>query len=329
MQHVMTSSLRAHYSVPRQSVSPVSLQHIATRLIGGMGLSVLCGLTVSPGTAKAGTDAPLADLSDICDQVAVQASKATGVPISVLKAISLTETGRKRDGTFRPWPWTVNMEGKGVWFDNEDQARAYVYDNFKRGARSFDVGCFQINYKWHHQAFTSIEQMFEPLANALYAAEFLQSLFAEKGSWALAAGAYHSRTAVHADRYQARFETLRARFAAEDDLPLPDVNDFELAAAAEGIDPEIRRAVIRINTYPLLNGGQSGVLGSLVSRDAAAGQSLASAAGPGVGLFGRQPDSGDDRIADPAGAVADTILATSEEPDPVSDPAFVNLGGVY
>ena len=85
------------------------------------------------------------------------------------------------------------MKGTGLWFETEDAARAYVYEHFKRGARSFDVGCFQINYKWHHEAFASIEQMFDPMANALYAARFLGALKAEKGSWVEAAGAYHSR----------------------------------------------------------------------------------------------------------------------------------------
>lgn len=199
------------------------------------------------------------------------------MPISVLKAISLTETGRKRDGAFRPWPWTVNMEGKGIWFETEDEARAFVYDHFKRGAVSFDVGCFQINYKWHHEAFTSIEQMFEPVANALYAAEFLQSLYREKGSWGAAAGAYHSRTAKYADKYQARFESFRVKFQAEDGLPLPDVPDSMLAAATEGVDARVRNEVIRVNTYPLLLAGGAGALGSIVPLTAAAGRSLAAA----------------------------------------------------
>ena len=72
---------------------------------------------------------------------------------AVLKAISLTETGRKTGGQFRPWPWTVNMEGTGHWFDTLDEARAYVSREFKRGARSFDVGCFQIvitSYSIHY-----------------------------------------------------------------------------------------------------------------------------------------------------------------------------------
>ena len=122
-----------------------------------------------------------ADDSLVCDRISQIASQQTGVPISVLKAISLTETGRKRGAEFRPWPWTVNMEGKGVWFDNEDDARSFVYKHFKRGARSFDVGCFQINYKWHHQNFNSLDEMFDPLINGLYAARFLTDLYREKG----------------------------------------------------------------------------------------------------------------------------------------------------
>lgn len=136
--------------------------------------------------------ATMADPAQICDRVAAIAAERSGVPTAVLQAISLTETGRARDMALRPWPWTVNMEGEGHWFDSADEARAYVFREFKRGARSFDVGCFQINYKWHGEAFTSIDQMFDPVANATYAAQLLRDLYSETGSWSAAAGAYHS-----------------------------------------------------------------------------------------------------------------------------------------
>lgn len=210
------------------------------------------------------------DLSLICDDAAWQASKATGVPISVLKAISLTETGRKRGGEFRPWPWTVNMEGKGVWFDTEDEARAYVYKHFQRGARSFDIGCFQINYKWHGEAFSSIEEMFDPAKNALYAARFLKELHAEMGSWSKAAGAYHSRTPSYAEKYAERFDTVRSRYAHEDGRDIPDIPDIVLVANGGTIDApaqgfgEVRVAEARVNSYPLLQTGNLGGLGSLV-----------------------------------------------------------------
>ena len=68
------------------------------------------------------------------------------------------------------------------------------------GRRSFDVGCFQINYHWHGHNFPSLEAMFDPDTGADYAARFLQSLYAERGNWSAAAGAYHSQTPVARQR---------------------------------------------------------------------------------------------------------------------------------
>lgn len=221
---------------------------------------ILALLTAVSGVAEAWANS---DPAAICEQVASEASRRTGVPVSVLKAISLTETGRKRGGTFRPWPWTVNMQGKGHWFDSEDDARAYVYKEFRRGARSFDIGCFQINYKWHGQAFRSIDEMFDPLANALYAARFLQTLHAELGDWGRAAGAYHSRTPEFADRYQARFERLHAGLAGSPANDIPEIPDI-VAAANGTAGLEVLPAVLRVNRYPLLRTGTPTGLGSLV-----------------------------------------------------------------
>jgi Transglycosylase SLT domain len=203
------------------------------------------------------------DPSQICDKVANIAAEKTGVPLSVLKAISLTETGRKRGGRFRPWPWTINMEGKGHWFDSREEARAFVDKEFARGARSFDIGCFQINYKWHGQEFASIDEMFDPMANALYAARLLGQLHAETGNWGKAAGAYHSRTQKFAERYQARFERIRTPLLAEDGADLPEIPDIVLAAnGPEGADTPL--PVPRVNRYPLLQAGNGVALGSLV-----------------------------------------------------------------
>jgi soluble lytic murein transglycosylase-like protein len=82
--------------------------------------------------------------------------------------------------------------------------------NHARGARSYDVGCFQINYRWHGQHFASLDQMFDPDANAAYAARFLSELYAEFGDWSRAAGAYHSRTPVLSPRSTASVSTAFA-----------------------------------------------------------------------------------------------------------------------
>lgn len=210
--------------------------------------------------AAAPTVASTPDQSSICNRAAVFAAAQTGVPVSVLKAITLTETGRNRGGAAKPWPWTVNMEGKGVWFETEGAARAYAQEHFKRGARSFDIGCFQLNYKWHGENFVSIDAMFDPAENALYAARYLAQLETELGDWELAAGAYHSRTPEYAERYRARFSSFRAQFLDEDSQRLRVV----AVEPDEGESPVIAAQPLRVNTFPFLQSGGPTALGSLV-----------------------------------------------------------------
>lgn len=207
----------------------------------------------------------LADPSQICDRAVQVVSRETGVPLDVLQAITLTETGRTRGGETRPWPWTVNMEGKGVWFETEDHARTYVFEHFKRGARSFDVGCFQINYKWHHEAFASIDEMFDPLASGRYAARFLLELFAEKGDWAEAAGAYHSRTPEHAERYMDIFDGHRAVLTAAGPMQADPQATPETIMSMSAPAPIAPPPPPRVNTFPLLQPGSGNrAAGSLV-----------------------------------------------------------------
>lgn len=191
------------------------------------------------------------DLAALCETAAYVAAHETGVPTDVMRAITLTETGRKSDGEHRPWPWTVNMEGVGKWFATQKQAEDYVNQHFARGARSFDVGCFQVNYRWHGAAFASIREMFDPLANARYAAKFLSDLYVETGDWSLAAGAYHSRTPKYAKKYRKSFDRFRAALVDDPQDP-PDIAQLQQP---------------RVNNFPLLQQStRSGVLGSLVGE---------------------------------------------------------------
>jgi hypothetical protein len=204
------------------------------------------------------------DPASACDTAARQASTEIGVPLDVLRAITRTETGRVAGNELRPWPWTVNMEGRGIWFDTENQARVHVYDRFRAGARSFDVGCFQLNYKWHGQAFNSIDEMFDPLLNARYAARFLKRLHAETGDWTQAAGAYHSRTQKHAKRYLSRYTAIREA--------LPEGQTAPVRASAS---PD----TARLNGFPLLRTtdgttGSRAAYGSLVPLGADSAGSL-------------------------------------------------------
>ena len=152
------------------------------------------------GAAEAG--------AQVCEQAIAAGASREGVPQDVLHAISLTETGRPDQGRLRPWPWAINREGKGYWFATREAALAFARESLAAGRKSFDVGCFQINYLWHGRNFPSLEAMFDPDVGATYAARFLKSLY--RGDWSAAAGAYHSQTPARAGVYRARFDRIRA-----------------------------------------------------------------------------------------------------------------------
>ncbi|MFB2530602.1 lytic transglycosylase domain-containing protein [Paracoccus sp. p3-h83] len=219
---------------------------------------VMLGLWLALAGAVQAGDAAL------CLMAARQAAAQTGVPEDVLLGIALTETGTKREGRFDAWPWTVNMEGKGAWFDSRQAALDFVQQAQARGARSFDIGCFQLNHRWHGQHFASPDAMFDPLAGALYAAQFLSQLYAEAGSWEGAAGLYHSRTPALAEKYAGLFTKHRAtaqgRVADGPGLDLPMGGPVRLAS----VSPADMAVSPRVNDYPLLQRGHVGQMGSLV-----------------------------------------------------------------
>ena len=145
------------------------------------------------------------------------------------------------------------MEGTGYWFETERSAREFVIEHFKLGARSFDVGCFQINYKWHGTSFRSFEHMFEPIENARYAAEFLKRLYLEYGDWSNAAGAYHSRTPKFANRYKVRFDRIHKQHPSAPDRDTETSHRLRFAEMP------------RQNNFPLLqHAGKPQTSGSLV-----------------------------------------------------------------
>ena len=60
------------------------------------------------------------------------------------------------------WPWTVNANGAGKFFDTKAEAVAEVEFLMTEGVRNIDVGCMQINLKAHANAFATIETLSIP-----------------------------------------------------------------------------------------------------------------------------------------------------------------------
>lgn len=148
------------------------------------------------------------DNAQLCTRQFPALESKYGIPKNLLAAIASTESGRWHDSLqlALPWPWTINVEGKGYYYDSKSEALREIRKFQRAGKESIDVGCMQVNLKHHPNAFSSLEAALDPVTNTAYAAKFLRSNYDESLSWLTAAAAYHSRTPTHGRKYLALIE---------------------------------------------------------------------------------------------------------------------------
>lgn len=141
--------------------------------------------------------------AQLCTRHLPKAERYHNIPTHWLAAIASAESGRyhKRLGMLLPWPWTLNVNGKGYYFDNKREALQKIREYQAMGIEKIDVGCMQVNLHYHGHAFSSISEALEPRYNVAYAARFLRNNFDELRSWKSATAAYHSRTPWRGKKY--------------------------------------------------------------------------------------------------------------------------------
>ncbi len=166
---------------------------------------IVAGLAATPGAVPAWAGplppTPFAE----CDAAIDAAAKLPArVPDKLLPAIARVESGRldPATGRVRPWPWTINVEGAGYFYDSKAEVIAAVQAFEARGKRSIDVGCMQVNLLHHPKAFADLDEAFDPPANARYAVRFLTALYQQAKDWHLATAWYHSSTPDLGEEYQ-------------------------------------------------------------------------------------------------------------------------------
>ncbi len=133
----------------------------------------------SPAAAAAGNP---------CEPEILRAADRYGVPVGILYAVGLTETGRK--GSLQPN--AMNIEGKAVFPKSRGEALVAFNAARRDGAKLIDLGCMQINHHYHGQHFRSVDEMLDPHRNVDYAARFLAQLRARHSTWSMAVARYHA-----------------------------------------------------------------------------------------------------------------------------------------
>jgi len=204
------------------------------------GAAALLAGVLPAGSALAQAGKSLATFDNICLTEARRAEAQHGIPKGLLQSITRVEAGRKTvTGEFMPWAWTLNDRGEGLFFDSREAAMKHLQAAVDSGNHSVDVGCMQVNTKWHMEGFLELSDMLDPVQNADYAAGFLLDLHEAHQSWDDAVKHYHSSEPEKNIRYHSRvlaeLETFLASANGEamDDagqVVTPKEGDLELAS---------------------------------------------------------------------------------------------------
>ena len=146
-----------------------------------------------------------------CIESAKKYEKVYQLPENLLVSVALTESGKKlKGGEFVAWPWTINMKGKGKFFESKELVLKYVENYIKKGKRNIDMGCMQVNYMYHPKAFNNLSLAFDPDTNVKWSANLIKNLYEKYGSYRDAVGYYHSYRTLKKNRYSAKvFSTWR------------------------------------------------------------------------------------------------------------------------
>ncbi|MFQ3307620.1 MAG: hypothetical protein ACI8ZF_000880 [Candidatus Midichloriaceae bacterium] len=121
--------------------------------------------------------------------------KKYNIPNNYLYYISKVESGKwnKYLKRLEPWPWAANVNGKSMFFKNKKEMVDTLRVHILNGEENIDIGCNQINYKYHKHHFKNLEQMATPHLNVEYSASYLFKNFTKTKNWHSAIAQYHSK----------------------------------------------------------------------------------------------------------------------------------------
>lgn len=136
----------------------------------------------------------------------VQVATEYAIPPEILYAVASAETGlRLPSGITRPWPWTLNVEGKGERYRTRLEAYQAIQAHLAEGRRSIDIGLMQVNWRWHHRLLLDPWMALDPYFNLRVGAHILRERYQESPDWLIAVGRYHSpANRARAQAYRAR-----------------------------------------------------------------------------------------------------------------------------
>lgn len=112
----------------------------------------------------------------------------------------------------RPWPWTLNVAGRGMFFATREEAYMAINRLLASQRCDFDVGLMQVNWCYHGKRFMSPWDALAPATNIRVAEDILTENLRRSGSASKAVAWYHSAKPERGGPYFVRFMNHIAQF---------------------------------------------------------------------------------------------------------------------
>jgi hypothetical protein len=206
-------------------------------------LSLLIAILL-PFGARVWAGLPVPD----CEAHAEAAGREAGIPDGILPAIARVESGRNGHA----WPWTLNQGGDGSFHPTKEAALQKLAEILGSGVQNVDLGCMQVNWRWHSGAFADASAMMDPVENTRYAARYLNDLRDQLGSWESAVAAYHSREPVRGAAYGEEVARVRERFLAQLAGEAPVMEWADSASRSGQMVASVTRGLLALSGQPVV-----------------------------------------------------------------------------
>ena len=96
--------------------------------------------------------------SQLCDQSIEIVAQNSFVPREIIYKIARLESGRHVNGRHVSWPWSINNGGKGYFLNDSTTALSTLSSLRAQGKTNIDVGCMQLNIRWHADFLTAFNR---------------------------------------------------------------------------------------------------------------------------------------------------------------------------
>jgi len=162
------------------------------RLLGLSGTVLAALLAFAPPASSQAIQGQDSKVSCLPDLIAAEAKYH--LPPGLLLSMALVESGRRDPvtGLVAPWPWTIQVDGRGHFYETPADAIRETKTFLQAGNGYVDVGCLQVDLFHHPDAFHTLDAAFTPASNIDYAAHYLSALAQTHGSWLEAVAAYNA-----------------------------------------------------------------------------------------------------------------------------------------